>query len=351
MGGALKGISRTKIYLRQPFAYRLATHPAILDVVEDLIGPDIMLYQNAAWVKNAGEDSYVSWHQDNTYFGHEPCHVLSVWLALTPSRPESGSMRFLPGSHKSGMLPVHYEPTDENLLSSGQVAEFDASAFTSFATSLSPGEASIHHAWMVHGSPPNKGTDRRIGVTFVYHPPHLRQLGAVRTSALLCAGRTASAISTMSARPCRRMMPAQSRGMSTAQLSIAQRRRSWATGISAGRSGKTQMWRMRCFCDDAGCGARGDRRQGGRARSRSIAAKLSGHCGIFARWRIRPLCPRARAPYRQTSSRCAECQGAEHAGRRITESGELSLQCRAEGTAPYSGHSIAVCRWKGCSGG
>ena len=188
MGGALKGISRTKIYLRQPFAYRLATHPAILDVVEDLIGPDIMLYQNAAWVKNAGEDSYVSWHQDNTYFGHEPCHVLSVWLALTPSRPESGSMRFLPGSHKSGMLPVHYEPTDENLLSSGQVAEFDASAFTPFATSLSPGEASIYHAWMVHGSPPNKGTDRRIGVTFVYHPPHLRQLGAVRTSALVVRG-------------------------------------------------------------------------------------------------------------------------------------------------------------------
>ncbi len=188
MGGALKGIARTKIYLRQPFAYRLATHPAILDIVEDLIGPDIMLYQNACWVKNAGEDSYVSWHQDNTYFGHEPCEVLSVWLALTPSRPESGSMRFLPGSHKLGLLPVHYEPRDENLLSSGQVAEFDASSFVSFSTALSPGEASIHHAWMVHGSPPNRSTDRRIGVTFVYHPPHLRQIGAVRTSALLVRG-------------------------------------------------------------------------------------------------------------------------------------------------------------------
>jgi hypothetical protein len=188
MGGALKGIARTKIYLRQPFAYQLATNPAILDAVEDLIGPDIMLYQNAAWVKNAGEDSYVSWHQDNTYFGHEPCEVLSVWLALTPSRPESGSMRFLPGSHKLGMLPVHYEPTNENLLSSGQVAEFDASAFTPVATSLAPGEASIHHAWMIHGSPANLGTDRRIGVTFVYHPPYLRQLGDVRTSALLVRG-------------------------------------------------------------------------------------------------------------------------------------------------------------------
>jgi hypothetical protein len=187
-GGTLAGIARTKFYLRHPFAYRLATHPAILDVVEDLIGPDILLYQNTAWVKNAGEDSYVSWHQDNTYFGHEPCDVVSVWVALTPSRPESGSMRFLPGSHRLGQLPVRYETTGENMLSSGQVAQFDAHDFEPVPTSLAPGEASIHHAWMVHGSPPNKGTDRRIGITFVYHPPHLHQKGQLRTTALLVRG-------------------------------------------------------------------------------------------------------------------------------------------------------------------
>jgi len=57
MGGMLRGPARTKFYLRYPWAYRLATTPAILDVVEDLIGPDILLYQNTAWMKNAGEDS------------------------------------------------------------------------------------------------------------------------------------------------------------------------------------------------------------------------------------------------------------------------------------------------------
>ncbi len=188
MGGALKGIARTKFYLRHPFAYRLATHPAILDAVEDLIGPDILLYQNTAWVKEAGESSYVSWHQDNTYFGHHPCEVVSVWVALTPSLPQSGSMRFLPGSHKLGQLPVRYEPLNGNMLSSGQVAQFEARDFHAVATSLAPGEASIHHAWMIHGSPPNKGSERRIGITFVYHPPHLRQKGQLRTTALLVRG-------------------------------------------------------------------------------------------------------------------------------------------------------------------
>ena len=66
MGGSLRGLARTKLYLGYPWAYRLATTPAILDAVEDLIGPDILLYQNTVWAKNAGEESFVSWHQDNT---------------------------------------------------------------------------------------------------------------------------------------------------------------------------------------------------------------------------------------------------------------------------------------------
>jgi ectoine hydroxylase-related dioxygenase (phytanoyl-CoA dioxygenase family) len=188
MGGALRGPIRTKLYLRYPWAYRLATHPKILDAVEDLIGPDIMLYQNTVWAKNAGDETFVSWHQDNTYFGHEPCEVLSVWLALSPSRPESGSMRFLPGSQRLGQLPVRYDVQDNNLLSSGQVTDHDFSDFAPVATSLEPGEASIHHAFLVHGSPPNKAADRRLGITFVYHPPSLRQAGELRTSALLVRG-------------------------------------------------------------------------------------------------------------------------------------------------------------------
>ena len=188
VGGALRGLVRTKFYLRYPWAYRVATDPKILDLVEDLIGPDILLYQTTAWIKNAGDDAYVSWHQDNTYWGFNPCNVLSVWVALSPSRPESGSMRFLKGSHKLGQLPVRYDVQEDNLLTSGQTAEIDASLFEPFATSLEPGEASIHHAFMVHGSPPNASKERRLGVTFVYHPPSLHQQGDVRTSALLVRG-------------------------------------------------------------------------------------------------------------------------------------------------------------------
>jgi hypothetical protein len=188
LGGALRGPTRTKLYLRYPWVYRLAINPCILDAVEDLIGPDILLYQNTVWAKNAGENTYVSFHQDNTYFGHAPCDVVSAWLALSPSKPESGSMRFLAGSHKLGQLPVRYDVEERNMLSSGQHVDADLSAFKPVATSLEPGEASLHHAWLVHGSPPNVSAERRVGVTFVYHSPAVTQLGTLKTSALLVRG-------------------------------------------------------------------------------------------------------------------------------------------------------------------
>ncbi|MEE2970403.1 MAG: phytanoyl-CoA dioxygenase family protein [Pseudomonadota bacterium] len=189
MGGELIGAPRTKFYLRFPWAHRLATHPKILDAVGDLIGPDILLYHNIAWLKDPGDDSYVSWHQDNTYFGHAPCDVLTVWIALSPATAESGCMRILPGTHKLGQLPLTTPDASEgNMLSSGQTVDFEAATINPVCMALAAGEASIHHAFAIHGSHPNRANDRRLGITFIYHPPGLRQLGKVRTSAMLVRG-------------------------------------------------------------------------------------------------------------------------------------------------------------------
>ena len=188
-GGALKGTARTKFYLRFPWAYQLATHPVLLDAIEDLIGPDIMIYHNMSWIKERGDETYVSWHQDNTYFGHDPCEVLTAWVALSPATLESGCMRVLPGTHRLGQLPLTAPDTrDQNLLSSGMTVDFDIGSVDPVAMPLQPGEISLHHAFLIHGSPPNIALDRRMGITFIYHPPALGQLGAGRTSALLVRG-------------------------------------------------------------------------------------------------------------------------------------------------------------------
>ena len=192
MAGELRGVGQTKFYLRHPWVHELATHPALLDAVEDLIGPNIMLYHNTVWFKEGGDGAYVSFHQDNTYFGHDPCKVLTAWMAITPAAIESGCMQFLPRTQKLGQLSLKSADIHSaNLLSSGQTVDFDPETIEPFPVELRPGECSIHHAFLIHGSLPNNAPDRRLGITFIYHPPNLGQFGNSKTSALLVRGKDA----------------------------------------------------------------------------------------------------------------------------------------------------------------
>lgn len=189
LGGRIAGMHRSKFYLRHRWAYELATTPAMLDMAEDLIGPDILLYYSNCWFKNDGDEGYVTWHQDITYFGHEPDDVLTFWIALTPSTEQSGCMQVLPGTHREGPLPLTTpDLNDKNMLPSGQLVDYDVASATPVSMPLAPGEASIHHVSAIHGSLPNMSNDRRMGITFCFQPPHLKQRGECRTSALLVRG-------------------------------------------------------------------------------------------------------------------------------------------------------------------
>ena len=162
MGEFFRGIGQTKFYLRFPWAFKMATHPKLLDAVEDLIGPDIMIYHNTAWIKEPSDNAYVSWHQDNTYFGHDPCEVLTAWIALSPATEQSGCMQFLPGSHK-GKVKKHKDTFDKNnLLTRGQTIE-NVPKKETVPIILKPGQLSLHHPLTVHASGLNKSKSKRIG--------------------------------------------------------------------------------------------------------------------------------------------------------------------------------------------
>ncbi len=91
-----------KIHTVLRSAYELATNPTMLDIVEELIGPDILLYSTSFIIKEAMSKSHVSWHQDLTYWGLSSEEQVSAWLALSPATEQSGCMHMLPGSHKHG---------------------------------------------------------------------------------------------------------------------------------------------------------------------------------------------------------------------------------------------------------
>ena len=180
---------RDKVHTVMTSPFELATHPAVLDVVESLIGPDILLYNSTYIIKEPGTETYVSWHQDLTYWGLEDHDAqVSMWLALAPATQESGCMSMIPGSHLKGAADHTKAPDDEhNVLLLGQrIEDLDPSAAVPYP--LDPGEASFHHGWTVHASGPNTSDDRRIGLNVQYLAPHNRQVSGDAMSAMVARG-------------------------------------------------------------------------------------------------------------------------------------------------------------------
>jgi ectoine hydroxylase-related dioxygenase (phytanoyl-CoA dioxygenase family) len=150
-------------------------HPRVLDAVEDVIGPDILVYGSGLFWKPPRDPAYVSWHQDG-YNSKLSDKFVSAWLALTDSSPDNGCMRVVRGSHHEGI--VSHERTSvspDNIGTGGleiarHVEESEATDVT-----LAPGEMSLHHVAIVHGSNPNTSDRPRIGYAVRYVPPSTQQ--------------------------------------------------------------------------------------------------------------------------------------------------------------------------------
>lgn len=189
IGRPLTREERTKPHILFGWAAELARHPAALDLVEPLIGPDILCWETVLFVKEPGGPEFISWHQDLTYWGLEPGdQVLTAWLALSPSTVESGCMRMVPGSHLHDLAPHHDTYDPDNLLSRGQEIAVEVKDGEWADIVLAPGEMSLHHVKVVHGSDRNRSRDRRIGFAARYFSTAVRQKSPRRDSAFLVRG-------------------------------------------------------------------------------------------------------------------------------------------------------------------
>ena len=171
------------------FADSLVRSPDILDVVESIIGHDIMVWGSTFFVKEPKSEGYVSWHQDLRYWGLDSDNVVSAWLALSPVTRENGCMRFVPGSHLDGLVD-HEDTFDKaNILTRGQEAAVPIDERKVVHVELAPGQASFHHGKLLHASAPNHSDERRIGLAINYIAPSVRQTVARTDFAMLVRGK------------------------------------------------------------------------------------------------------------------------------------------------------------------
>lgn len=186
--GKLPDLVRSKSHLLFTWMDALVRHPKVLDAVESIIGPNILIYHLTSWLKEPGEPSHVSWHQDGTYFGLEPYEQITAWIALSDATPEMGCMKIIPGSHAIGQRPHKDTPSPGNLLSRGQTIDHPLDFTKYVMMPLKAGQISLHHTHIVHSSEPNRTNERRIGIGVSYIPPRCRLMNDARVTAMLVRG-------------------------------------------------------------------------------------------------------------------------------------------------------------------
>jgi non-heme Fe2+,alpha-ketoglutarate-dependent halogenase len=173
--------------LTTQWAWDLVHDPRIVDPISDVLGPNVLLWSMDWFIKEPGP-AFVSYHQDATYWGLEPHHVATAWIALSDARPATGPMKFIRGSHNGPLFEQQDTFEENNLLSRGQAVKTDVDETLAVMTPLKSGEMSLHHVRVIHGSEPNTTDDRRIGMALRYCATDVRQTKVKDDRAILVKG-------------------------------------------------------------------------------------------------------------------------------------------------------------------
>ena len=163
-----------QLHLFHKWAYDVVTDPRILDVVESLLGPNILVHSSSIFCKYPNNESFIPWHQDGVYWGLNKPKLWSVWFAISDSNIQSGCMRVVPKTHTRKFS--HFEQAnDKVMLSSGLTISTDFEEGDVVNLELKPGQISLHHLNIAHSSESNKSRQPRIGFAIRYISTDVKQ--------------------------------------------------------------------------------------------------------------------------------------------------------------------------------
>jgi len=168
------------------FWVRLVSDSRLLNIAELFIGPDIVSFTSHYICKSAYDGHEVLWHQDGAYWDLRPMKAVALWVAVDRSEPANGCLQMLPGTHKEPLLAIESRPDSPNMLAS--TMPFDQySHIEPVDIILNPGDVSVHHPHIIHGSKKNLSPNRRCGLDIGFIPAGVgvHNEGLYRTPMLL----------------------------------------------------------------------------------------------------------------------------------------------------------------------
>lgn len=153
-----------------PAWIEIPTYAPILDMVEQLIGPDIVLWGTTLFHKPAKVGRIVPWHRDGRYWPISPLATTSVWIAVTDCGIGNGCLRVIPGSHTKRETGQHFRDHSDAVAipETLRADEYDESTARDIV--LEAGQMVIFDVYAAHGSNANASGAPRVGYALRYMP-------------------------------------------------------------------------------------------------------------------------------------------------------------------------------------
>ncbi|MDA1191112.1 MAG: phytanoyl-CoA dioxygenase family protein [Candidatus Poribacteria bacterium] len=168
--------------------YDLVVEPRILDMVQDLLGSNLICWGTHFFSKKPGDDARVSWHQDASYWPLTPSKTVTVWLAIDDADVENSAMRVVPGSHRHGQIGFHRSASDEKNVLNQTVIDAERYGDPPVSLEMRAGQMSLHSDLLLHGSEPNRSSRRRCGLTMRFLDPEVRAYHGWNRNAITARG-------------------------------------------------------------------------------------------------------------------------------------------------------------------
>lgn len=167
--------------------YDLVMDERILDYVEDILGPNLVVSMTHYFAKMPGDKTAVYWHQDASFWPLTPSKVLTVWIAIDDVDVENGAMKLFPGTHHLGRIPFEWVSDEEDGVLNQHVHNPEQYA-DPVSVELNAGQISLHTDMLLHGSQPNPSNRRRCGLTIRYMPVDVRTADPDSAAGIIARG-------------------------------------------------------------------------------------------------------------------------------------------------------------------
>ncbi len=189
----------------------IVTRSEILDYVQDLLGPTVILRHSHFFAKLPGDGKRVSWHQDASYWPISPSKVVSAWLAIDDVDSENAPLQIIPGSHRHAQLPFDESTAEENNVLNQTVQRPEQYGDEPLALELKAGQMSLHSDWILHGSDVNRSSRRRCGLALRYLSSDVRAYHGWNENSVVCRGEDPSGHWANHPRPAGEVIPRKER--------------------------------------------------------------------------------------------------------------------------------------------